>query len=110
MILKEEDVIRHNKHILAVSGGSFALLDPSNLEFSLDYVNDETDPLKQATNFLYYMGAGHTFEQGNKRTAFEIAKGILASGAILLNPPIPEVIGFVTGSLAQGLPMCYEVV
>ncbi len=78
------------------------MIDHSNLGFAVDAVNHETDPLKQATIFLYYMGTGHTFENGNKRVAFEVAKGILASGAWMLNPPIPEVISFVTGSIAQG--------
>lgn len=100
--ITEANVINHNQHILAVSGGSYALLDQSNLGFAVDAVNHETDPLKQATLFLYYMGVGHTFENGNKRVAFEVAKGILASGSWILNPPITEVIGFVTGSIAQG--------
>lgn len=100
--INKESVIGHNKHILNVSGGNFALIDPSTLEFAIDSVNDEKNALQQATNFLYYVGAGHAFENGNKRTAFEVAKGIMASGAMIVDAPQEEVIGFVTGSVAQG--------
>src|SRR3989344_6542984 len=100
MILKKEDVIKHNKHILAVSGGDFGLVN-DNLSFTVDSVNQEKNLLDKSTNFLYYTIAGHPFIEGNKRTAFEIAKGILASGGSLLKAREEEIIGFITGSLAQ---------
>jgi len=98
----KEEIINHNKHILAVSGGDFGIIDNSTLEFAVDSINNETDALKQATNFLYYAGAGHPFENGNKRTAFEIARGLMLSGSMVLTAPQDEIINFVTGSLAQG--------
>jgi prophage maintenance system killer protein len=100
--IDEKNVIEHNKHILNVSGGDFGIIDPSTLSFAVDSVNDEKDPLQKATNFLYYAGRGHAFENGNKRTAFEVAKGICSSGAIELTIPQNDVISFVTGSVAQG--------
>jgi len=98
----KEEIINHNKHILAVSGGDFGILDNSTLEFAIDSINNETDTLKQAGNFLYYAGAGHPFENGNKRTAFEIAKGLMLSGSMVLTASQDGIINFVTGSLAQG--------
>lgn len=100
-MITNEDVIKHNKHILAVSGGSFAILNKGDLDFAVSSVNDETDPINQATNFLYYGANGHFFEAGNKRTAFEISKGLLASGGYIFEAPQEEIIGFVTGSIAQ---------
>lgn len=100
--IKEEDIINHNKHILAVSGGDFGIIDPSTLGFAIDSVNNEKDPLQQATNFLYYAGAGHAFANGNKRTAFEVAKGICASGAIVIDAPVEVTAEFIAGSVAQG--------
>lgn len=100
--IDKESIIIHNKHILNVSGGNFAIINPSNLEFAIDSVNNESDPLKQATNFLYYTATGHPFENGNKRTAFEVAKGILASGALILDAQSGAIIQFITGNLAQG--------
>ncbi|MCR4284661.1 MAG: Fic family protein [archaeon] len=97
-----EEIINHNKHILSVSGGNFGIINKSTLEFAVDSVNNEIDPIKQAGNFLYYAGAGHPFENGNKRTAFEIAKGIMASGAIVIDASETGIINFVTGSVAQG--------
>jgi len=101
--INKENVIQHNKHILNVSGGSFAIINNPNLEFAIDSVNNETNPVNQATNFLYYTITGHPFENGNKRTAFEVAKGIMASGAMIIEAQPNEVISFVTGSLAQGM-------
>lgn len=98
----KEEIINHNKHILAVSGGDFGIMDNSTLEFAIDSINNETDALKQATNFLYYVGAGHPFENGNKRTAFEVAKGLMASGSIVGEFAQEDVVDFITGSLAQG--------
>lgn len=100
--ISREEIVKHHDHILAVSGGDVGLIDKSTLDFAVDSVNDEENPLQQATNFLYYIGAGHAFVNGNKRTAFEVAKGIMTSGAIKLDVPQKEVISFVTGSLAQG--------
>ena len=100
--INKEDIIKHNKHILAVSGGDFAVLNSSNLEFAIDSVNNETSPINQATNFLYYGVINHPFLNGNKRTSFEVSKGIMASGALVLTAPQSEIINFVTGSLAQG--------
>jgi len=100
--IDKEQIINHNKHILAVSGGNFGVIDLSNLEFAVDSVNYEVDTIQKATNFLYYMGAGHTFENGNKRIAFEGAKGIMASGGRVVTANSGEVINFVTGSVAQG--------
>jgi len=100
--INRENIIEHNKHILAVSGGDFGILFPSNLDFAIESVNNESNPINQATNFLYYTTTGHPFENGNKRTAFEVAKGIMASGSIVLGVSQNEIINFVTGSLAQG--------
>jgi len=100
--INREKIIEHNKHILAVSGGCYGMIDPSILDFAIDSVNNEKDPLKQATIFLYYVGTGHPFENGNKRTAFEVSKNILASGSLYLNASQEEIINFVTGSIAQG--------
>lgn len=100
--ITEEDIINHNKHILAVSGGNFGIIDKSTLDFAIDSVNNETSTINQASNFLYYVSVGHPFSNGNKRTAFEVAKGIMASGALILNPPEEKIVGFVTGSIAQG--------
>jgi prophage maintenance system killer protein len=100
--INKENIIEHNKHILAVSGGDFAVLNKGDLDFAIDSVNNETNPLNQATNFLYYGANGHFFEAGNKRTAFEIAKGIMASGSMIIEAPQEEIINFVTGSIAQG--------
>lgn len=100
--INKEDVIKHNKHILAVSGGDFGIIDNSTLEFAVDSVNAETEPIEQASSFLFYAGNGHPFENGNKRTAFTIASGILASGAIVLTAPEQEIKEFVVGSVAQG--------
>ena len=102
MILAKEDIIKHNRHILAVSGGSFGILHMNNLEFVINAVNQEKDSLKKAANVLYYMVEGHPFLEGNKRTGFEIAKGILASGGKLFEGQPEEIIGFITGSVAQG--------
>lgn len=100
--ISRENIIKHNKHILNVSGGSYGMIDPSTLDFAIDMVNNEKDPLKQATNFLYYAGTGHPFENGNKRTAFEVSKNIMASGSLCLNASQEEIINFVTGNVAQG--------
>lgn len=100
--IKEEDIIKHNQHILAVSGGDFGIIDKSTLGFAVDSVNNESEPIQQATNFLYYIGAGHAFENGNKRTAFEVAKGICASGAIIIDAPVQATVDFITGKVAQG--------
>lgn len=101
--ISKENIMEHNRHILAVSGGEVCgVKDMSTLEFAIDSVNYEKDPIQQAANFLYYVGDGHAFWEGNKRTAFEVAKGILASGAIVLDAPQGEIINFVVGSVAQG--------
>jgi len=100
--INKENIIEHNKHILAVSGGDFGILFPSNLDFAIESVNNESNPINQATNFLYYTATGHPFENGNKRTAFEVAKGIMASGSRVLGVSQNEIINFITGSLAQG--------
>ena len=68
----------------------------------MDSVNNEVEPINQATNFLYYTTTGHPFLNGNKRTAFEVSKGILMSGATLLKVSQNDIIEFITGSLAQG--------
>jgi len=98
----KEEIIEHNKHILSVSGGDFGIINSPNLEFAVDSINNETDALKQATNFLYYASVGHPFANGNKRTAFEISKGLLLSGSRTLTASQEDIITFVTGSLAQG--------
>jgi len=100
--INKESVIDHNKHILEVSGGTYAIINSSNLEFAVDSVNNETNPINQAANFLYYAGMGHPFEAGNKRTAFKVAEGILLSGSRLINASQDEIVNFVTGSVAQG--------
>src|SRR3989344_662450 len=100
--INEADIIKHNKHILAVSGGDFGVFQKSELDFIVDVVNNEKEPINQATDFLFYGVSNHPFLNGNKRTAFEVAKGIMASGALILGIPESEVISFVTGSLVQG--------
>jgi death-on-curing family protein len=100
--INRENIIEHNKHILAVSGGDFGILFPSNLDFSIESVNNESNPINPASNFLYYTATGHPFENGNKRTAFEVAKGIMASGSMVLGVSQNEIVNFVTGSVAQG--------
>ena len=107
--INKNDILEHNKHILDVSGGNFAIINHSNLEFAVDSVNNETNPINQATNFLYYVGMGHPFVEGNKRTAFEIAQGILTSGGRVITASENEVINFVTGSVAQGKVTIEEV-
>jgi len=100
--INKEEIIKHNQHILNVSGGDYGMIHEGNLDFAIDSVNYETDPLTQATNFLYYTTTGHPFANGNKRTSFEIAKGIMASGAVIVEAPEDEIINFFTGSVAQG--------
>ena len=100
--IDKNNIIEHNKHILAVSGGDFGIISNSNLDFAIDSVNNRTDPISQATDFLYYTTTGHPFVNGNKRTAFEVAQGIMLSGSRVLTAPQEEIISFVTGSLAQG--------
>lgn len=78
-----EAVIEAHKRIVKESGGTAGILSVSNLHYILDTVQDigkglEFDKLiSKAAYILYNIITLHPFVDGNKRTAFEIAKAFL---------------------------------
>lgn len=82
-----EAVIEAHKRIVKASGGTAGVLQITNLSYILDTVKDigkgsEHDKLiSKAAYILYKIVTLHPFIDGNKRTAFETAKGFFQLNA-----------------------------
>ena len=79
------------QRVVEATGGEHGYLSRSNLEYLLDTVKDVGEKLpkkqaiiKKAAFLLYNVIAIHPFLNGNKRTAYEIAKSFLTSNGYTL--------------------------
>ncbi|MDD5331486.1 MAG: type II toxin-antitoxin system death-on-curing family toxin [Candidatus Nanoarchaeia archaeon] len=99
-MLTNEEVIKHNKHIIDVSGGDFGVLQRGDLDFIVDSSNQAKTIIDKATSLLYGIANSHSFLNGNKRTAFELSKGVLESGGYAFTASPESIIGFI-GGIAQ---------
>lgn len=79
-----EQISRMYRRVVETTGGEHGYLSKSNLEYLLDTVKDVGERLpkkraivKKAAFLLYNVIIIHPFLNGNKRTAFEIAKSFL---------------------------------
>ncbi len=94
--------------IVRVSGGEHGYLSMSNLEYLLDTVKDVGERLakrqaiiKKAAFLLYNVVVVHPFLNGNKRTAFELAKLFLKANGFGLKVDVKETYSFLL-RLASG--------
>jgi len=94
--------------IVRTSGGEHGYLSTSNLEYLLDTVKDVGERLerrqaiiKKAAFLLYNVIVVHPFLNGNKRTAFELAKLFLRANGFGMRADAGETYGFLLG-LASG--------
>lgn len=95
-------------HIVRTSGGEHGYLSKSNLEYLLDTVKDVGERLekrqaiiKKSAFLLYNVIVVHPFLNGNKRTAFELAKLFLKANGFGLKADAGETYGFLL-RLASG--------
>jgi len=79
-----EQVSRMYRRLVEATGGEHGYLSRSNLEYLLDTVKDVGERLpkkraiiRKAAFLLYNVVVIHPFLNGNKRTAYEIAKSFL---------------------------------
>ena len=86
-----EQVSRMCQRVVEATGGEHGYLSRSNLEYLLDTVKDVGEKLpkkqaiiKKAAFLLYNVIAIHPFLNGNKRTAYKIAKSFLTSNGCTL--------------------------
>ncbi|MEK6903877.1 MAG: type II toxin-antitoxin system death-on-curing family toxin [Nanoarchaeota archaeon] len=96
MVTKEE-IIEVNKKILAVSGTQydvFGMMNSNNLEYAVDLAKEENRVPEQAAVFMQEIIRGQPFTNGNKRTAFETAKGVMESGGYVVRATEKEIIDF----------------
>lgn len=89
--LTEEMVIQIHDLVIATTGGEFGIRDGATLYFSLDAINREDDVLKKAALALL-LAERHPFWDGNKRTAYVLARSLLNDEGYDLNPDEDEVI------------------
>ena len=96
MVTKEE-IVAINKKILAVSGTQhdiFGVINQNNLEYAIDLAKEKNTVPEQATTFMQELIRGQPFTNGNKRTAFETAKGVMESGGYIVRATEKEIIDF----------------
>jgi death-on-curing protein len=90
--------------IIEATGGEHGYLSKSNLDYLLDTVKDVGERLprkqaivKKAAFLLYNVIVIHPFLNGNKRTAYEVAKLFLASNGYTITVGTPEAYRFLLG-------------
>ena len=90
-------VMEAHERIIKSSGGELGMLSPSNLAYIMEAVKDvaERMPEKEAATkksgyLLYSIVNRHPFLDGNKRTAFELAKNFLKVNGWLFDPEEQE--------------------
>ena len=79
MKINKNKIIRTNK----VFGGS--LYNPSNLDFEIEMANKQKNVYRGLAYITRAMTSGHSFSDGNKRTALVVVKSELADRGINVN-------------------------
>ncbi|ACL16694.1 Fic family protein [Methanosphaerula palustris] len=81
--LSVEDVIGYQIRLILASdlpedqGTEGQMINPGNLDFTIDFCNDISEPFERAAYLLYHITTGHPFVSGNKRMAFLLAALVL---------------------------------
>ncbi|MEA3421101.1 MAG: Fic family protein [Acidobacteriota bacterium] len=78
-----EEIFDYHREIILASnlqedrGLGGQLLNTGNLDFTVTFSNNFSDPFERAAFVLHGLATGHAFVQGNKRIAFLLAALIL---------------------------------
>lgn len=78
-----EEILDYHREIILASnlqedrGLGGQLLNTGNLDFTVTFSNNFSDPFEKAAFVLHGLATGHAFVQGNKRIAFLLAALIL---------------------------------
>ncbi|WFN37180.1 Fic family protein [Methanomicrobium antiquum] len=78
-----EEIIGYHKEIIENSdfegdqGQAGEFLNYGNLDFTIEFSNNYTDPFEKAAYLLHGIAKGHPFVQGNKRLAFLLSSLVL---------------------------------
>jgi len=104
--VSKEQIANLNKHIIDVSGSAcdfHGFTNEGNLDYAINKANYQSDVIDQATTLMHEIIRGQPFTNANKRTGFEMAKGVLVSGGYALNASSSEIIPFVESINVSGL-------
>lgn len=105
-MVSKEEIILLNKRILIASGAEydfFGFTNEGNLDYAISKANYQNNPIDQATTLMHEIIRGQPFTNANKRTGFETAMGVLASGGYICNAPQDKIIPFVNSINVSGL-------
>ncbi len=103
----KEHVIEFNRLAVAINGDPHGVLNPGNLEYALDGLNNKyalhPEPLIAKAAFLldYLANKGHVFIEGNKRTSLSATASLLKLNGYSVNQDDEQTAGFVL-EVAQG--------
>lgn len=107
-MVSKEEIILLNKRILIASGAEydfFGFVNEGNLDYAINKANHQDNPIGQATTLMHEIIRGQPFTNANKRTGFETAMGVLASGGYVCNATQEEIVPFVKSINISGLPV-----